>query len=186
MRNKFKGWIGELKLRLAMWVFLSKKYRILNDITILLPQGKTSQIDHVLVSPYGIFVIETKNYQGLITANEEDGMWLQGFSRNNYRFYSPIRQNEGHIRSLKYLLKSHEYPMMNIVGFVGKADFNGAIPTGVANGAIATVRLIKRYKAAFIKPDEVTRIYELIEARRMPSNMRTKRLHIRNVRAKQG
>jgi len=33
-------------------------------------EGSTTQIDHFLLSPYGLFVIETKNYKGWIFGSE--------------------------------------------------------------------------------------------------------------------
>lgn len=185
MRNRFKGYIGELKLRFALWFFLSGRYHILTDVTILLSQGKTSQIDHVVVSPYGIFVIETKNYKGRITIDIENDIWTQGFSINSYEFYSPIRQNDGHISALRYLLKNKQLPFINIVSFVGEDTFSDNLPTGVATGVLDTITLIRGYKAVCITPSEVASITEMIKANRMPRNWRTKRLHIKNVKAKQ-
>ena len=39
------------------------EYKVLNDVMVRTQNGKTSQIDHIVVSAYGIFVIETKNYR---------------------------------------------------------------------------------------------------------------------------
>ena len=50
--------------------WLPKEYTILNDIMLRTQYG-TTQIDHVVVSPYGIFVIETKNYKGWIIMSKK-------------------------------------------------------------------------------------------------------------------
>lgn len=186
MLNTLKGFIGELKLRFFMYLLLGSKYKTLTNITIKLPDNKTSQIDHIVVSPYGIFVVETKNYKGVITPNEYTGYWTQGFTRKKYKFYSPIKQNNGHISSLKYLLKNKQYPFINIVSFVGKATFKTAsLPAGVAIGIWGTIRLIKRHRDKVISIAEVEEITALIEKRRMPNNRHTNKLHIKNVKAKQ-
>ena len=69
------GKVGERKVsRKLNW--LSKEYITLNDIMIPTEYG-TTQIDHVVVSPYGIFVIETKNYKGWILGDERADEWTQ-------------------------------------------------------------------------------------------------------------
>lgn len=56
--------------------WLPKEYIILNDIMLPTQYG-TTQIDHIVVSPYGIFVIETKNYKGWIFGHENSEEWKQ-------------------------------------------------------------------------------------------------------------
>ena len=57
----FKGWIGEQKTELSLWFSLDKKlYRRFHDVIIPSSNG-TTQIDHILVSPFGLFIVETKN-----------------------------------------------------------------------------------------------------------------------------
>lgn len=66
LTNFIKGWVGETFGTVAHWAFLDKRaYFPLNNITLVTGNG-TTQIDHVVVSKYGIFVIETKNIDGWI------------------------------------------------------------------------------------------------------------------------
>jgi restriction system protein len=59
-----KGVIGEALVNLAAALFLDKNiYRLFKNVTLPTEDG-TTQVDHVIVSPYGIFVIETKNLKG--------------------------------------------------------------------------------------------------------------------------
>lgn len=60
-----KGQIGELLVRLfAHWQLDRQTYRRLHNVTLNTPDG-TTQIDHVFLSPYGIFVLETAGFQHL-------------------------------------------------------------------------------------------------------------------------
>jgi hypothetical protein len=68
--------------------------------------NKTTQIDHIVVSNYGIFVIETKNYKGWIMGNEYDEYWRQVIYKRKEKLYNPIKQNYGHILALKGVLKN--------------------------------------------------------------------------------
>ncbi|MCI8387454.1 MAG: NERD domain-containing protein [Clostridiales bacterium] len=78
---------------------------------IMLPRGaRTSQIDHIVLSNHGIFVLEVKNYGGAVYGHENAEKWVQyryGEHRSGDRreFYSPLAQNEAHIAALMELLE---------------------------------------------------------------------------------
>src|SRR5690349_12424781 len=68
---------GEAKLSRALKMrFLAPDYHLLNHVTLRV-KDETTQIDHVLVSRFGIFVIETKDYKGWIFAGSNDRYWTQ-------------------------------------------------------------------------------------------------------------
>lgn len=91
------------------------KYKVLNDIMINTKNG-TSQIDHIVISKYGIFVIETKQYNGYITGNKYDKKWIRHLKRRKKIFYTnPIRQNYGHVISICELLNMDESKVFNVV-----------------------------------------------------------------------
>ena len=60
----YKGKAGELRVKWKLLLLPSDQYKVINNLLIS-SRGQTSQIDHVVVSEYGIFVIETKNYSAL-------------------------------------------------------------------------------------------------------------------------
>lgn len=60
-----KGYLGELAVRLLARLLLDRSlYRRLHNVTLSTPDG-TTQIDHVFVSRFGVFALETKNMQGV-------------------------------------------------------------------------------------------------------------------------
>lgn len=59
--------------------------------------NKTHQINHIIVSKYGIFVIETKQY---IKGNNFDKSWLIKNGNKNFYVNNPLHQNYGHVKSL--------------------------------------------------------------------------------------
>lgn len=62
----FKGLAGEMLVNISVKIHLNKdKYHILRNVTLPTADG-TTQIDHIIVSEYGVFVIETKNMKGWI------------------------------------------------------------------------------------------------------------------------
>ena len=87
------------------------KYKVINDLTIIV-DGLTHQIDHIVVSRFGIFVIETKQYSGYIKGHEFDKQWIQN---NRTYINNPILQNYGHVKSLQERLKLPENFFIPIV-----------------------------------------------------------------------
>jgi len=123
---------GEARLSLALKRrFVPPDYHLLNHVTLRL-KGETTQIDHVLVSRFGVFVIETKDYKGWIFAGPGDRYWTQVLYRAKYRFQNPIRQNYRHVCAIQELLDflSPEL-IVPIVVFIGHAEFKTTIPDGV-------------------------------------------------------
>ena len=94
-----KGRRGENKVASILSQLPGSEYSVINDITIQNKNGST-QIDHVIISVYGIFVIETKNYSGWIMGGEKSDQWIKNMYGHKYYFYNPLRQNYGHISAL--------------------------------------------------------------------------------------
>lgn len=100
------------------------EYIVLNDIMLPTNFG-TTQIDHVVLSTYGIYVIETKNYSGTLTGNEKSEQWEQNINGFRYKTGNALRQNRSHITAVRY----HGYipkdvPVQNIVVFARATDFD--------------------------------------------------------------
>ena len=82
----FKGFAGEMRVHISTKIHLNKdKYYVLRNVTLPTADG-TTQIDHIIVSEYGVFVIETKNMKGWIFGGVRQKMWTQ-------KRYSSIRIN---------------------------------------------------------------------------------------------
>jgi Nuclease-related domain len=123
---------GEARLSRALKKrFVAPDYHLLNHVTLLLKDG-TTQIDHVLVSRFGIFVIETKDYTGWIFAGRDDRYWTQVLYRAKFRFQNPIRQNHRHVRAIQELLDFLPPDVIHsVVVFTGDAEFKTTVPDGV-------------------------------------------------------
>ena len=126
---------GELRVRSV----LTRRYPdwpLLNDV--LLPSGGgTAQIDHILVSPGGVFVIETKDMKGWIFASPGQQRWTQtlkagrwsrmvGIKSKRFSFYNPLLQNEGHARALVKLGVVDPWEIRPVAVFVGDAELKTA------------------------------------------------------------
>lgn len=125
---KFKGDIGELAVTYKLRDLDKEKYRIIHDIKLKNMGGSTSttQIDHIVISTYGIFVIETKAYKGKIYGKEKSRTWTQYLSNQKNNFMNPIFQNYAHIRAIESILED-SYPEMtyhSIIAFSGEANLD--------------------------------------------------------------
>lgn len=117
----FRGKIGESRVSGILSRLPSSEYSTINNIT-LQNQNKSTQIDHIVVSVYGIFVIETKNYSGWIMGGEYSDQWVKNVYGNKYYFYNPIKQNYSHISALSGRLSIPKDAFISIVAFPYKAD----------------------------------------------------------------
>jgi len=123
---------GEALLtHLLQTYFGSPDYHLMNHITLQLKNG-TTQIDHILVSRFGVFVIETKDYKGWIFANAKDAKWTKVLFRLKFRFQNPILQNSRHVSAVHDLLDFlPPGAIKSVVVFTGKAEFKTEVPHGV-------------------------------------------------------
>ena len=129
--------------------------------------GKYVQIDHIVISPYAIFVIETKNFKGKIYGGEYSQYWGQKLWRKYYKFYNPIRQNEGHVRYLKYLLKDYSnnvfIPFIPIVVFNNEVDLAINTYNHIVVKRYNLTNVIKQNKTPTISENIRQKIIERIE-----------------------
>lgn len=171
-----KGRLGEKSVASRL-KFLPKEYQVLHDVIISNGKG-SSQIDHIVVSQYGIFVIETKNYKGMIYGGENAQYWTQNIYGNKYELYNPILQNKSHINSLKRLLaKFGTLPFVSIVAISGRADVQ--VYTHEAHIVeFSEIRsLIKSFEVDVIPEDMVVPIVEYINRNRYVGDI-VKSLHV--------
>ncbi len=111
--------------------FKSPNFHLLNNITIPFQDG-TTQIDHILISTKGVFVIETKHYSGWIFGNEKPDQWMQVLYRIKSKFQNPIHQNYRHVKATQQLLDFlPKEKIHSVVVFSGNAIFKSPVPKGV-------------------------------------------------------
>ncbi|KAA0566621.1 NERD domain-containing protein [Bacillus sp. CH30_1T] len=117
-----KGELGEYKIDIQLDQ-LPKTYRHLSDLLIPNPKAKSgySQIDHVVITPYAIFVIETKNYQGTIYGGKDRNTWLVN---GKFKMMNPFVQNYGHIKALSSLIdEKYQDLFVSMVSFTKRSTF---------------------------------------------------------------
>ena len=117
---EYRGRLGEQKV-CSILKKLPAEYYLWNDI-VLQRNGYSVQIDHVVISPYGIFVIETKNYTGWIYGNDDSDQWTKNIYGYRYHFGNPVKQNNSHVKALANLFCMSENSFIPIVVFLDRAN----------------------------------------------------------------
>jgi hypothetical protein len=111
--------------------FSPPDYHLLNHLTLRVGT-ETTQIDHVLVSRFGVFVIEAKNYNGWIFGSEGSRHWTQVFYRVRFKFQNPLRQNYKHVCAVRELLDFlPPETVRSVVVFTGSARLKTPVPENV-------------------------------------------------------
>ena len=176
-----KGRIGEHRVAHILSRLPEDRYRVINNLLLRTSSGGTTQIDHVVISEYGIFVIETKFYKGWIYGGENSEYWTQNIYGHKYSLRNPIHQNQGHIRALKHLLKDFgDIPFISIVAFSRQCrlGINASTPV-IYWGQIP--RIISQFRDKCLTHEQVISIHNrLIESNH--DSKESRKEHIRNVR----
>lgn len=108
------------------------EYFIFNNIILPSKFAETTQIDHIIVSKYGVFVIESKEYNGWIFVNANRKQWTQTLpGGNKFPIYNPLLQNNGHVLALKDQLNFLGNRFFSVVVFSGDCEFKTDRPENV-------------------------------------------------------
>ncbi len=185
--STFKGIIGESKVNLGYWLLLDKKiYHRINNVTLPLANGGSTQIDHIIVSRYGIFVIETKNYKGWIFGEEKQAQWTQKFANGaSFQFQNPLRQNYLHLKTLAELLNLPTNKFHSMVIFIGDCQLKTVdkLPNNVMN-KFGWVNYVKSKKIPLLTENQVEQIIDKIENARFAKSFKTNAQHKKYVQEK--
>ena len=157
---KGRGMIGEYQVRRALGNNVEGLKYVINDV-IIVNNGKSSQIDHIVILRTGIFVIETKNYSGSIYGSETSRNWTQvlAYGKVKNKFYNPIMQNKSHIYALSELLGRKNIFKSVIVFPKAKLHLNVGTP-------VVNIRLLRKeltsYNKAILTSQEIENFYNVI------------------------
>jgi hypothetical protein len=160
-KPKLKGFVGEKSISILLATLNKKKYKVINDLRLKI-DGKSTQIDHIVLSNFGIFVIETKNYKGWIFGKEHEDYWRQVIYNEKNSFKNPIKQNKYHIWMLKQALINYpDLDYHSLVVFLADAE----LKTNTNNGVMypqEMLRKIKGYDEEVISDEVKNEIFDYL------------------------
>ena len=181
-RPRLRGAFGETLLAGVLRRRLDASlYHVLNDIYLPLDDGSTTQIDHVVVSPFGVFVIETKTYTGWIFGNSRDAQWSQVLPKRKSRFQNPLRQNYLHVQRLVALTGMVADVVHSVVAFSGEATFKTKFPLEVMHFADMADYILS-FKSRMIPQEDVGGIVATIVRLDGAIPAAVRKAHVANLR----
>lgn len=130
-------------------------YFLFNNIIINSKNNISTQIDHIVVSKFGIFVIESKDLNGWIFGSRNASTWTQSMpGAVKYKFQNPLRQNYGHLMALKELMPFAKDNFYNVVVFTGNAEIKTERIENVLYSS-ELIEYIKKYSQEKLNENEV-------------------------------
>lgn len=119
-----KGLRGEFNIFTTLEKFCDETTFLIPNIYIPKNNDETTEIDMVLVSLAGIFVIESKNYAGSIYGSIDDKNWTQVLPGKKSIFLNPLIQNQVHINALSKFLEIDKSLFKSIIVFSDDCTLN--------------------------------------------------------------
>jgi len=163
-----------------MWLNLDGEvYLRFHDVIIQSKNG-TTQIDHVLLSRYGIFVVETKNYKGWIFGGERQRTWTQSLYGKKRQFQNPLHQNYKHTKALSECLQVDHNKIHSIVFFIGDAELKTRFPPNVMTRGLSAY--IKSFTDVVFSKAELDSLYRQLE--KIQGGRISNHEHVKNLGAR--
>jgi len=184
-KPSYRGWWGEYKVNFMLKLCLSGEYHIFtNALYRGKDKGDTTQIDHIVVSRYGLFAIETKTLKGVIHTDPNDpDKWIQHVGKRAYMLDNPLKQNYAHIKALQRVSGVHTQKIHGYAAMAGSAVFKEQMPEGVY-GIWGLIRKIQSHNTPLLTRRAVVDICHQIRRRRIKGGYWASRHHVTRQKAK--
>lgn len=178
-----KGWFGEFLLDRFLRIKLDpEKYRVLRNVYLPTDDGATTQIDHIVVSQWGVFVIETKTYSGWIFGDPKAPQWTFTHFRRKDRFQNPLRQNYKHLATLSECLGISPVFFKTVIAFSGDAEFKTEMPPEVLHFGEVADYILRQSGTTVIPSEQVREVEAVILEWQGSLSRERKAAHVQNLR----
>lgn len=160
-----------------------RDYTILEDLTLPTSHG-TTQVDHIILSRFGVFVVETKNMSGWIFGSKSQARWTQVMRSHKSQFQNPLRQNYHHVKVIQDLLGIRLDQLENLVVFVGSAEPKTEMPANVFWNRRDLFNYIASQRTTLFTDIEVRDFAHKLRCSALEATKETRSAHVRHVREK--
>lgn len=186
VRYKMPEWKGKFSEGLVnrKLLGLSDEYIVFSNL-LFENNGYSTQIDHLVVSPYGVFVIETKGYKGWILGGEYSENWTQNIYGKTFTLYNPIKQNDGHVRFLRHLLKCRvDIPLIPIVVFNNDAELKVHVKNHIVINRSSLISTIRKHRNSVLTKETIDWVVNTIVTNSTSADRDELKKHTENVYAR--
>lgn len=188
-KSFIKGKFAEAMSNITLELALDKNIYTLHKNVTLEIEEDTTQIDHIIISKYGIFVIETKNYGGWIYGGEHQKQWTQKLYKKSFKFQNPLHQNYKHIKFLQSILsipnvmELEERDFISLIHFTGeRAELKTELPNNVMTSGV--LPFIKEHEEIKLSDIKIKILNERLETKKLKACIKTDILHVKNLKEK--
>lgn len=145
-------------------------------------EGFSTEIDHLLVTKAGVFVVETKSNKGVIAGNVTDKSWVcfKKEYQDDKLFLNPITQNEGHISHLSRMFKKGTCPRLRSIIIFLNADISHIDDKRVFNLREAVEYIRQVVKEGKYSEEFVEKTYQRLLSIKEKYGI-TKERHVQNI-----
>ncbi|HIF9512634.1 TPA: NERD domain-containing protein [Photobacterium damselae] len=175
-----KGIFGEYLVNRLLSKLPESDYTLIKDVTLPTSDG-TTQVDHIVVSKYGIFVVETKNMKGWIFGSARQKLWTQKIYRHSSKFQNPLHQNYKHIKVLETLLGCSADYLHSVIVFIGDSTFKTEMPPNVTY-ARGSIRYIQQFNKVVFSDKDYARLTDSINQIKLKRGVITDLKHRNHVK----
>ncbi|HIF9308738.1 TPA: NERD domain-containing protein [Photobacterium damselae] len=175
-----KGIFGEFLVNRLLSKLPESDYTLIKDVTLPTSDG-TTQVDHIVVSRYGIFVVETKNMKGWIFGSARQKLWTQKIYRHSSKFQNPLHQNYKHIKALETLLGCSADYLHSVIVFIGDSTFKTEMPPNVTY-ARGSIRYIQQFNKVVFSDKDYARLTDSINQIKLKRGVITDLKHRNHVK----
>jgi len=152
------------------------------------PTG-TSEVDVLLLHERGLFVLESKNYDGWIFGSEGQAQWTQSLpGGRKERFYSPVLQNRAHVRALAARLALPESAFRSYIVFSERCELK-KVPDDTPEFAIChrqnLLKVLRRdleSRDAIFGAEELARLRAELDALAQASTAEAREAHVEEAK----
>lgn len=176
----FKGIFGEFIVNRLLAKLPQDDYMAIKGVTLPTENG-TTQIDHIVVSKYGVFVVETKNMKGWIYGSAKQKQWTQKIYRHSSKFQNPLHQNYKHVKTLQPLLNCPVEHIHSVIVFTGDSTFKTDMPKNVTY-ARQCLDYIRSFNEPVLNESEAIKIIQVIEKIKLKPGIITDLAHRQHVK----
>ena len=184
-KPSYRGWWGEYKVNLMLRLCLSSEYKVFtNAIYRGKRKDESTQIDHVVVSRYGVFVMETKSLKGKVFVEPTDpNAWVQLVGRRKYKLRNPLMQNYAHIKAVQVVTGVHSQKIHSYAVMAGSAQFPEGMPERVFK-IWPLIRKIQSHRTPVFTRGHTDDICKALRRRRIKGGYWASRRHVERLKAK--
>ena len=140
---------------------LGGDYTVLSDVVVSAELGM-NDVNHIVVSSYGVFVLTVKTEAGQVTGREGDREWHIKATRDI--LYNPLWENRKHVNALEKLIGPVWFiPLVVFTRAVLKGEFGAHVVS--LKGLMPYIKQHKKFRLSDDKRDEIVQKLRSVSGR---------------------